>query len=239
MSMFPGSGAQRKPWELEYGAVDRPMARFFNVVYAWMAVGLALTAAVAWFVAPHLPQLVGRSPGLLMICGLVAFVISIGVQSSFQRLNANVATALFLLYAALIGVCISYIFLIYSPTALISAFGVTGGVFVGMSVYGFVTKRDLSRIGAIAVMCVWGLLLASIVSFFVASSALDWLITYGVLAAFICITAYKTQDLKLMAQQFGMDSVMAPRIAIYGSLILYISFLNIFLSVLRIMGDRR
>src|SRR4051812_29072289 len=198
MSMFPGSGAQRKPWELEYGAYERPMARFFNTVYAWMAVGLALTATVAWFVAPHLPQLIGRSLGLLVICGIAAFVISIGVQRSFRRLNANVATALFLLFAAIIGVFISNIFLIYSPTVLISAFGVTGGVFVGMSVYGFVTKRDLSRIGAVLVMCVWGLLLASVVNYFVASNAFDWLITYGVLAAFIGITAYKTQELKLM-----------------------------------------
>jgi FtsH-binding integral membrane protein len=87
-------------------------------------------------------------------------------------------------------------------------------------------------------MCVWGLLLASVINIFIASNALDWLITYGVLAAFIGITAYKTQELREIAIRLGDDPVLAPRFAIYGSLILYISFLNIFLSILRILGDR-
>jgi FtsH-binding integral membrane protein len=236
--MYPDSGA-RKPWELDYANNDKTMSKFFNVVYAWMAVGLALTAGISWFVAPHLPTLVGRNPALFIVCGIAAFVISIGVQTSFQKINANVATALFLLYAAIIGVLISGIFLIYPPTVLISAFVITAGTFTGVSIYGFVTRRDLTRIGGILVMCTWGLLLASIVNIFVASSALDWLITYAVLGVFIGITAYKTQQLKEIALQFGHDPVMAPRFAIYGSLVLYMSFLNIFLSILRILGDRR
>ncbi|MDB5321995.1 MAG: ybhL [Phycisphaerales bacterium] len=240
MSMFPQPGAQ-KSWELEYGADDRSVSKFFNVVYAWMAVGLAVTAAVAWYVShtPSLMKMFFGNPMVAIACALGAFGIAIGVQRSFRSINANVATALFLLYAALIGAMISYIFVIYPAKTLASAFVVTGGTFAGMSIYGMVTRRDLTRIGGILIMCFWGLLLASIVNIFVASNALDWLITYGILAIFIGITAYETQQLKAMATEFGHNTEMAARYAIYGSLVLYISFINLFMSILRIMGDRR
>jgi FtsH-binding integral membrane protein len=240
MSMFPESGA-RKPWELDYARDDKSISKFFNVVYAWMAVGLAVTAAVAWFVShsPSLMKMFFGNPLVAIVCCLGAFGIAIGVQRSFRTMNANVATALFLLYAALIGAMISYIFVLYPAKTLASAFVVTGGTFAGMSVYGMVTKRDLTRIGSILIMCFWGLLIASIVNIFVASNALDWLITYGILAVFIGITAYETQQLKQMASEYGSNTEMAARYAIYGSLVLYISFINLFMSILRIMGDRR
>ena len=242
MSMFPGSGAQRKPWELEYGSYDRPMARFFNTVYAWMAVGLAVTAAVAWFVSQSqvgLQMVYGGGKGMLVAIFLGMFAISWGVQSAAMRINANVATALFLLYSALMGALLSGIFVVYKMQTIGGAFLMTAGTFGAMSVYGFVTKRDLTGIGSILIMAAIGLFLASIVNIFLASNGLSWIITYAVLAVFIGITAYETQKLKVMASQFGSDPNMAPRIAIIGSLILYISFINLFTSILRIMGDRR
>ena len=242
MSMFPGSGAQRKPWELEYGSYDRPMARFFNTVYAWMAVGLAVTAAVAYFVSQSqvgLQMVYGGGKGMLVAILLGMFAISWGVQSAAMRINANVATGLFLLYSALMGALLSGIFVVYKMQTIGGAFLMTAGTFGAMSVYGFVTKRDLTGIGSILVMAAIGLFLASIVNIFLASNGLSWIITYAVLAVFIGITAYETQKLKVMASQFGSDPNMAPRIAIIGSLILYISFINLFTSILRIMGDRR
>jgi FtsH-binding integral membrane protein len=240
--MFPGSGAQRKPWELEYGTTDRTTARFFNMVYAWMAVGLALTAAVAYFVSqtPAVWQVVyGGGKGMAVVIALGMFAIAMGVQASALRINANVATGLFLLYAALMGCLISFIFLVYTPKTIIASFLVTGGTFGAMSVYGFVTKRDLTRIGAIMTMAVIGLFIASLVNLFVASGPLSWLITYAVLGVFVVLVAYETQMLKGFAQQFGDNPDVAPRIAIIGSLLLYIAFINIFMSVLRIMGYRR
>lgn len=242
MSMFPGSGAQRKPWELEYGAYDRPMARFFNVVYAWMAVGLAVTAAVAWFASQSEAMraiFVYRGAGLSVVFALGMFAIAMAVQASALRINANVATALFLLYAALMGCLISGIFLRYSLSTIGSSFLITGGTFGAMSVYGFVTKRDLTRIGSFLIMAVIGLFIGSLVNRFVASNAFSWFITYAVLAVFIGITAYETQMLKGFARQFGDNPDVAPRIAIIGSLLLYIAFINMFLSILRIFGDRR
>ena len=242
MSMFPGSGAQRKPWELEYGSYDRPMARFFNTVYAWMAVGLAVTAAVAYFVSQSqvgLQMVYGGGRAMWVVLLLGMFAISWGVQSAAMRINANVATGLFLLYSAMMGALLSGIFVVYKMQTIGGAFLMTAGTFGAMSVYGFVTKRDLTGIGSILVMAAIGLFLASIVNIFLASNGLSWIITYAVLAVFIGITAYETQKLKVMASQFGSDPNMAPRIAIIGSLILYISFINLFTSILRIMGDRR
>jgi FtsH-binding integral membrane protein len=108
-----------------------------------------------------------------------------------------------------------------------------------MSVYGFVTKRDLTRVGAIMTMAVVGLFIASLVNIFLQSGPLSWVITYAVLGVFVVLVAYETQMLKGFARQFGDNPDMAARIAIIGSLLLYIAFINIFLSILRIMGDRR
>ena len=237
MSMYPQSNV-RRPLDLEYARDNRAMVNFFNTVYAWMAVGLALTAAVAWFASQSMAtvQMIYGNKGGYLLFGLVAFGIAWYVQSQAGRLSANVATGLFLVYATIIGMLISAIFLIYSPKVLISAFMLTAGTFGGMSVYGFVTKRDLSRIGSILIMCVWGLIIASVVNIFLASGPLSWIITYATLAVFIGITAYETQMLKEIAMSIGDDPVMAPRYAIVGSLVLYISFINIFLSILRILG---
>jgi uncharacterized protein len=242
MSMYPDSSTGRKPWELEYARDDRGMVKFFNVVYAWMAVGLAVTAGVAYFISQSqagLQMVYGGGKGMMVVMALGMFAIAWGVQSAAMRISANVATGLFLLYSALMGALISGIFIIYRMETIGAAFLITGGTFAAMSVYGFVTKRDLSRIGSILVMCAFGLFFASIVNIFLGSNGLSWIITYGVLAVFIGITAYETQNLKNMAAQVGTDSDMAPRIAIVGSLLLYISFINIFLSILRILGDRR
>ena len=115
----------------------------------------------------------------------------------------------------------------------------TAGVFGGMSVYGFVTKRDLTSMGSFLFMAVWGLFLATIVNFFVASTGLSWLLTYAILAVFILLTAYDTQRLKIIAEQVRGDARSSASYAIIGSLSLYLDFINMFLSILRIMGNRR
>ena len=115
----------------------------------------------------------------------------------------------------------------------------TAGVFGGMSVYGFVTKRDLTALGSILIMCVWGLILASLVSFFFASTALEWIIDYAILAVFIGLTAADTQRLKAIAVQVSGDARASASYAIIGSLRLYLDFINMFLAILRILGNRR
>ena len=139
MSQFPQS--QRRSWGLEYGTDNKVVFNFFNAVYAWMAVGLAVTAAVAWFVSQSsvaLHLIFGTPLRWALILGSVA--IAWGVGSVALRISAAAATALFLVYSALVGAMISYIFLIYPTTTLVSALVVTGGTFGGMSLYGYVTK---------------------------------------------------------------------------------------------------
>lgn len=237
MSMFPDANTRRV--QLEYSTEDRAVFNFFNTVYAWMAVGLAVTGVVAWAVAhtPGTMQIIYANRGLYGLFALVAFAIAVGAQSAAMRLSAAAGLALFLLYATVIGALISGIFIIYPISTLVAAFVLTAGTFGGMSIYGFATKRDLTTIGSYLTMAVWGLILASVVNLFVANNALSWLITYAVLFVFIGLTAYHTQNLKNFAQQNVHNPALASRMAVIGSLILYIAFINLFLSILRILGS--
>jgi FtsH-binding integral membrane protein len=236
--MFPDANVRKV--ELEYSTEDRAVFNFFNTVYAWMAVGLAVTAVVGYGVSQTSAlRVLYSSPFTIVALALAAFGIAWAVQGVAMRISAAAATGLFLLYAALIGVMISYIFVVYSTSTLLSAFVLTAGTFGGMSLYGFITKRDLTTIGSYLVMAFWGLLLASLVNIFLANNALSWVITYGVLFVFIGLTAYHTQNLKNFANEHAGNPNLAARMAIVGSLILYVAFINLFLSILRILGDRR
>jgi len=239
MSMYPNSQTRRV--ELEYGAEDRAVFNFFNTVYAWMAAGLGVTATVAYLVSqsPALMKVLFVNKFMLVALLLGAWGIAYAVQAAAARISAAAATALFMLYAAVIGAMISYIFLVYPFSTLAGAFIITAGTFGAMSLYGFVTKRDLSGIGSFLVMGAIGLFFASIVNVFIASNALSWVLTYAILAVFIGMTAYHTQQLKRIAQDNVHNGDLAARYAIIGSLVLYISFINMFMAILRILGSRK
>jgi FtsH-binding integral membrane protein len=226
--------------ELDYGTTDRAMFNFFNQVYAWMFAGLAVTGTVAFLVSQNLTMLKYLyTSGLYLplFIGQVLFVIAI--QKAALRVHTGIATAMFLVYAAFLGMMISFIFIVYPIATLAGAFVVTAGVFGAMSLYGFVTKRDLTAIGSFLIMGVIGIFLASIVNYFIASSALDWAITYLGVLIFVGLTAYDTQKLKAIAVQLENNPQMAARMSIIGSLVLYLDFINLFLFILRIMGRRR
>ncbi len=239
MSMFPNPSQTRRPVELDYsGAGSSVVFRFMNTVYAWMCVGLATTAVVAWYVSQSPPalKLVGQSIWLLIIVELaLVFIISAAVN----KVGGTLATALFLLYAALNGATLAGIFIMFKLPALGGAFAVTAGTFGITSLYGFVTKRDLTGLGGILFMALIGLILASVVNIFLASSMLYWLVTYAGILIFVGLTAYDTQKLKKLAYQVEGNAAMASRMAIVGSLMLYLDFINLFLLMLRVMGDRR
>jgi FtsH-binding integral membrane protein len=243
MSQFhnPFAGTRDDMLDYESGANSITVAQFFNTVYAWMCVGLALTACVGWYFAHNVDMLrvIYGSKGGFAAVGLGAFAVAWYVQSQAGRLSVGIATVLFLVYAAVIGALLSGIFLVYTPKVLISAFLLTAGTFGGMSVYGFVTKRDLSRIGSMAIMLALGFVIASFVNIFLQNDMLGWIITYAILVLFVIITAYDTQMLRQIAMQYAGDKQMAQRYAIVGSLMLYISFINLFISILRILGNSR
>jgi uncharacterized protein len=213
------------------------VAQFFNTAYAWMATGLALTAAVAWMVQPYVRQIF--QPGTLVILIIAELALVWILSASIQKINATVATAMFLVYSALNGLTLSSIFMVYKMPSIAGAFVVTAGMFAAVSVYGFMTKRDLSGLGGMLFMALIGLILASIVNIFFASETLYWIVTYAGVLIFVGLTAYDTQKLRMYAIQTANDPAMSARMAIYGALNLYLDFINLFLFILRIMGNRR
>ena len=240
MSMFPQSDVK----QLDYGYADtgersRLVSRFFNQVYLWMAIGMMWTAVVSASFA-YLPALRPFvTPGLGMIALLGAFAVSWVTGSAALRMGLGAGIALFMLYATLIGFAIAPIWIVYKQATIGSAFLLTGGIFFVMSLIGFVTKIDLTKVGSIAAMIAIGLFVGSIVNYFIASSAISWFITYAVVIVFPILIAYQTQSLKEFALENGENGDLVNRMAIVGALTLYIAFLNIFLSLLRILGDRR
>ncbi len=239
MSMYPQS--HTRSIELEYGTDNRVVFNFFNAVYGWMAAGLAVTAAVAFVCSQSLAvqqfmASLGYGGVIAMVLG--AWAIAWAAQKAALQMNVMLGTLLFMCYAAVIGLLISWIFLVYPLGTLFTAFLITGGTFAAMSVYGFVTKRNLSTIGSYLVMAAFGLIFASIANVFFANGPLSWVITYGILAVFIGLTAYYTQQLRDTALEIGSNGELASRYAIVGSIMLYIAFINMFMSILRILGSR-
>jgi FtsH-binding integral membrane protein len=205
-----------------------------------MAAGLALTAVVAWAVADSPSLTAVARNGLVLIA---AFVVELGlviaISGAINRISAATATALFMLYSAINGFVLSMLVWSYSHTSLGGTFAVTAGTFAAMSVYGYTTKRDLTRIGSLLFMALFGIIIASVVNFFFASSLLYWGITYVGVLIFVGLTAYDTQKLRVIATQTSGNPALASRRAIVGSLLLYLDFINLFLLLLRLMGNRR
>ena len=244
MSFFGNEGSRSRP-TLQYATPDAygqqsslAVAAFFNAVYGWMCAGLALTAGVAWYVSSQ-PQLMKQLlGGPIIILFIVELALVFTISNAINKINATVATMLFLVYAAINGAVLSILFLVYAHAAILGAFVATAGMFGAMSVYGFVTRRDLSRMGSILFMALIGLILATLVNCFMASSALYWLCTYAGILIFCGLTAFDTQRLRNVAMQVA-DPALASRLAISGALMLYLDFINLFIYMLRILGDRR
>ncbi|WP_139537688.1 Bax inhibitor-1/YccA family protein [Escherichia coli] len=155
-------------------------------------------------------------------------------------LSAGVTTMLFMLYSALTGLTLSSIFIVYTAASIASTFVVTAGMFGAMSLYGYTTKRDLSGFGNMLFMALIGIVLASLVNFWLKSEALMWAVTYIGVIVFVGLTAYDTQKLKNMGEQIDTrDTSNLRKYSILGALTLYLDFINLFLMLLRIFGNRR
>jgi uncharacterized protein len=209
-------------------------------VYAWMTAGLLVTGAVAAYTANSraLLSLLFGNPFTIWILFIAQIGMVIGLSAAIGRLAPGTAIALFMAYAALNGLTLSIIFLIYTRASIAQAFFATAGTFGAMSFYGYTTKRDLSTFGNLLIMGLIGFFIGSIINFFWANSALYWILTYLGIAVFIGLTAWDTQRIKQMTQQ-AHDDISARRVAILGALKLYLDFINLFLLLLRIFGGRR
>lgn len=232
------------PYEVgEYG-LARPIEAtntFVARVYSWMGIGLGVTAAVALLVSssPAAVGLIFGTPYVPLVLLLAQFGMVFAISSAVNRASAPLATGLFIAYAALLGVTLSAIVLVYTSASIASTFGITGGMFGAMSLYGWTTKRDLTSIGSFLVMGLIGVIIASIVNIFLASPAIYWALTYAGVAIFLGLTAWDTQKIKNIGSRVDAESEQGRSLAIHGALMLYLDFVNLFLFLLRILGRRR
>lgn len=214
---------------------------FMRGVYGWMAAGLGLTAVVAVMVASS-PSIykIAFNPVVLIVLILAELGLVVGLSARINRMSSGTATGMFMAYSALNGVTLSSIFLVYTATSITSAFAVSAGMFLAMSVYGMVTKRDLTSLGSFMFMGLIGIVIASLVNIFLQSSAMAFIINCVGVLVFTGLTAYDTQRLKDMGAAAPMgDATALRRGSILGALTLYLDFINLFLIMLRFFGGNR
>lgn len=214
---------------------------FILKVYNWMSLGLALTAfvALAMFKLVDIQLLFSRYIFVFWFLLIFEFGLVVGLSFAINKIPAVLATLAFLFYAALNGLTLSIIFLAYTQTSIASTFFITAFMFGATSVFGYITKIDLTKIGGFLIMALIGLIIASVVNIFVASSGLYWVISYAGVFIFVGLTAYDTQKIKNMSIGIDSSSEEGNKASIMGALALYLDFINLFLFLLRIMGRRR
>lgn len=232
--MQTGTIAQRS-------TIEAAQQTFITKVYGWMTVALITTGLLSYYViaTPGLLATIIKNPIVFygLIFGELGLVI--GLSAAIQRMSAMVATGCFFLYAALTGVTISVIFVAYTRESIATTFFITAGTFGAMSFYGYVTKRDLTKVGQLAIMALIGIIIASVVNMFFKSSAIAMVTSYIGVIVFVALTAYDTQKIKQMGPAFKAGSEEERKGAIMGALALYLDFINLFLMLLRIFGRRR
>jgi FtsH-binding integral membrane protein len=209
-------------------------------VFTIMAIGLALTGVTAYgfsgYLAENLQILMGPARWLLMLAPFAfVMVLSFGIN----RMSYMTATLVFGLYAVTMGLSLSFIFLIYTATSIATTFFITAGMFGAMVLYGITTKADLTKLGSIMMMALFGIIIASIVNWFVGSPLMSYIISIVTVVVFAGLTAYDTQKILAMGQVVDADSETGGKVAIIGALELYLDFINMFLALLRLFGDRK
>ena len=209
-------------------------------VYLWMTLALVVTGMTAYYVA--------SSPAILyaIVTNQIAFwglfigelVLVFVLSSRIMSLSFVTASLMFVIYSIMNGVFFSFILLAYTEQSIATTFLITAGTFAAMSLFGFVTKRDLSAMGRILFMLLIGLIIATVVNIFMKAEGLTLILNYAGVVIFVGLTAYDTQSIKQMLQEHG-DKEGAEKIALLGSLSLYLDFINLFIYLLRFFGESR
>ena len=214
---------------------------FINKVYAWMCLALTVTGFIAFRTAQSetLLQLVFGNSIILISLFIVELGIVFWMSKNIAKISSNMAICLFLLYSALNGLTLSILLLVYTASSVASTFFITAGTFGLMSAYGYFTRKDLTSWGNLLFMALVGLIIASIVNIFWSNPTMYWIISYAGVLIFVGLTAYDTQKIKNMSLELDAESEAGRKGAIMGALALYLDFINLFIILLRILGDRR
>jgi len=252
MSDFNRNVSARGGFADRTAAVDAGLRAYMLRVYNYMGAAVALTGVVAWLCFQNavvtneagaitgltsFGQMIlgGYTPIVLMLATLgLVFFISFRINT----LQYSTALGLFMVYAALLGAALTSIFVAYTGASVARVFFISAASFGALSLYGYTTQRDLSAMGSFLIMGLFGIIIASLVNIFLKSSGLDWAISVIGVGVFAGLTAYDTQRIKEMYDSMDDDGTMGRK-AIMGALSLYLDFINLFLMLLRLVGDRR
>ncbi len=220
------------------------VSRFIAKTYGWMFLGLLLTGLVSFQMASSETAMKMLFENRWMFYGVMIaeFALVMGMTAMFQKLSTPAAMVGFLVYAALNGVTLSMIFLIYTMSSVAHVFFISAGMFGGLALFGSVTGKSLAGVGSFVGMGLWGLILVGLANLFIQSDALSMGLAVGGVFIFAGLTAYDAQKIKTMALQTvtaDQSGDHAAKGSIFGALMLYLNFINLFLSLLRLFGERR
>lgn len=217
------------------------MPAVIRKVYTWMALALAITGVTAFGVAtsPNILNLIFSNP--MIMFGLIGaeLLLVIMLSARIHKMSLTTATLMFIIYSVLNGAVLSSVFIVYTMSSIATTFFVCAATFGVMSLYGAVTKKDLSSFGKMLFMALIGLIIAGVVNIFVGNSVLHLVISVIGVLIFVGLTAYDTQKIKMMLSQFDMADENAQKVAVIGALTLYLDFVNLFLHLLRLLGNNR
>lgn len=225
----------------QHTATDVAVSALFKSVYMQMAAALSITGLVAYFLSQSQDFWIflANNTSLIWVVLIAQIVLVIWLSARFTRMSMTSATLLFILYSAMMGVTMSTIFMVYTMSSIASVFFITAGMFLVMSLLGYFTRIDLTRLGSLLFMALIGVIIASLVNIFLKSEMLYWVVSYVAVVVFVGLTAYDTQKIKQMLVEYGEVDEMGYKLALFGALTLYLDFINLFLYLLRIFGDRR
>lgn len=219
---------------------------FITNVFAYMCGALAISALIAYYFAfsQNLMNYLinfetGKTTALGYIVIFAPFAFVMLMSFSFNKLSSFALLLIFLLYSSIMGISMSFIFLAYTTASIFKTFAITSATFGTMALVGYTTKTDLSKFGSILFMALIGIIIASVVNFFLESGSLDFIISILGVLIFTGLTAYDVQKLKKIASQLGTSIEVSNKFAIMGALTLYLDFINLFLFLLRFLGNRR
>ena len=229
------------------GVSDQPVAKTFMAsVFSWMGIALAISAVTAYVFGTdpsYMSYLKNVQSGGLTGLGYVVMFAPLGfvllMSLGFNRLSATALSGLFLVYAIIMGMSLSFIFRIYTHNSISNVFFASAAMFGVMGLVGYTTKTDLTKMGSLLFMALVGIVVASLVNLFLDSSGLSYAISFIAVIVFTGLTAYDVQKLKNIGSSVEYGSEAATKMSVLGALTLYLDFINLFLALLRLFGNRR
>lgn len=240
--MYDNNSYDRAPSEIGARSFAQIQASFINRVFGWMTLGLAITGIVSVYLATQCGDAVIKYRGLYPVLLIAEVLLVLGLSFLIKRISSAIAFIGFILFAVLNGITLSWIFFVYTPQSIAATFFTTSGTFGAMGLYGYMTKKDLTTIGNLCFMGLFGLIIASIVNMFFPNYTANLIISVIGVIIFVGLVAYDTQKIKQLSfavAEGELSEEDSKKGAIIGALELYLDFINLFIYILRLFGNRK